>query len=351
MAANIFTGATNSNWGTATNWSLGTVPTPIDTHTATFNATSPNCTVNSVNRSCNNIDFTGYTNTITMTFSITVSGNVTLVSTMASRVSGTSGLIINSASTITSNGGTWNNSLSFGGSSNYFITLADDLNVLGSLTTINNAGVGFNGTFNINVTGGISIANGGVLGGYIGTGTPTLNILGGTISTTGTGVIRINTNIKANCTISGVFNYNTGILTRLSGIVTTTGSTLTIGANTTLINFHKVNFSNITVTAGVTLTMNEFFCGKYEVKTKVRSTGGNYNIAFTNTVQKKAFNINVKNCTVQRNQLNIINRDGNGGNNSGILFGENGMNGFPLNMFPSELSYPTANGLLTNMNN
>ncbi|MEK9135042.1 MAG: hypothetical protein AAB451_01980, partial [Patescibacteria group bacterium] len=76
MAANIFDGSTDSNWGTAANWSLNAVPTATDANVATFDATSPACTVNAPNRVCNGLDFTGYTNTITMTFQITVSGSV-----------------------------------------------------------------------------------------------------------------------------------------------------------------------------------------------------------------------------------------------------------------------------------
>ena len=77
MAANIFTGATNSLFSVATNWSLGTVPTSTDANTATFDATSPNCTVN-VSSNCQSLDFTGYTNVLTMTFILTVSnGTVT----------------------------------------------------------------------------------------------------------------------------------------------------------------------------------------------------------------------------------------------------------------------------------
>ena len=95
MAANTFTGLVNSNYGTAGNWSLLAVPTANDGNTATFGATSPACTVN-VASVCNSIDFTGYTNTITMTNTITVgsgaSGTITLGTTTVN-VSGVSALI------------------------------------------------------------------------------------------------------------------------------------------------------------------------------------------------------------------------------------------------------------------
>jgi len=68
-----------ANWGTATNWSLGAVPTASDGNVATFDATSPNVTVSGSNKVANALDFTGYTNTITfITYGISVYGDITL---------------------------------------------------------------------------------------------------------------------------------------------------------------------------------------------------------------------------------------------------------------------------------
>ena len=66
--------------------------------------------------------------------------------------------------------------------------------------------------------------------------------------------------------------------------------------------------------------------------------------------------MNVKNCTITQtttnNQLNNIGRDSNAGLNSGVLFGEIGVYGLPMNQLPIENSSPTANGLLQGaMNN
>lgn len=176
MAANIFSGATDSTWGTATNWSLGAVPTASDTNVATFDATSPACTVNASNRVCNGLDFTGYTNTITMTFNITVSGSVTLAAGMT--IAGTGTLAINTTSTLTSNGKTWPNALTITGATSTH-TLADNWTVSGLVSvasssqavTINGntincgAGITFNATsgsvsgstvFNVTATGTLS---------------------------------------------------------------------------------------------------------------------------------------------------------------------------------------------------
>lgn len=148
-------------------------------------------------------------------------------------------------------------------------------------------------------------------------------------------------------TIGTLLAYNTGTFTYISGNVNANYSTLIIGATTTLINMHKIVFRNINVSSAVTLTMNEFFKGTPECKSIIRVVGGitNYNIVFTDTQQKKSFFVNVKNCTItNRNQLRIINRDANSGLNSGILFGEIGMNGFPSNQFPTEPNYGFADG-------
>ena len=124
MAANIFTGTTNSNWGTATNWSLGSVPTASDGHVATFDASSPDCTINASSRVCNAIDFTGYTNTISgdAARTLTVSGNITLGAGM-----GDGGNIMiqsNANLTLTTNGYAWKG-IYYGGV-HFTTTLADD---------------------------------------------------------------------------------------------------------------------------------------------------------------------------------------------------------------------------------
>lgn len=140
MAINNFTGATNNLWGTATNWSQGTVPTATDGHTTTFDALSPDCTVDTQNRVCNNIDFTNYVNTITMTFGITVSGNITLGAGMSVAGAASTGYLFlsNTTASITSNGYVWQNNFSISGSTKT-VTLLDDLYVSGKLSLNNQA--------------------------------------------------------------------------------------------------------------------------------------------------------------------------------------------------------------------
>ncbi len=119
-----------ANWGDTANWSdtsggTGGFSVPTNADDVFFDANSGNCTVNASNRVCKTLNFTGYTNTITMTFGITVSGSVTLVAAMT--IAGASGLTINATGTFTSNGKTWPNALTF--SATNTLTLADDLNI------------------------------------------------------------------------------------------------------------------------------------------------------------------------------------------------------------------------------
>lgn len=120
----IWRGTTNSNWGTASNWAVdgsGNSGVPTAATDAIFDNLSPNCTVN-VAGLCRNLNFnsgTGYTNTITMTNSITVGSSVsgvpnhsvTLSSGMG--IAGTGAILTraNGTTTLTSNGRTWPNTL------------------------------------------------------------------------------------------------------------------------------------------------------------------------------------------------------------------------------------------------
>jgi hypothetical protein len=246
-------------WGTAGNWltdgSGSGVPAPGTD--ATFDALSPSCTVNALNRNCRNINFTGYTNTLTMTFGIFVSGTVTFISTQSSRIAGTGTLNINANSTITSNGGTWPNALTFTGT--ITVTLADILTVNGLLTTvtgavtINTNSISVRGDFILNTN-----LNGTTTFNIDGTGNQTWNSSGGSLN--------VNTNINkasGNLTFASgnkSFGGTAGItLTYVSlgtGALITTGSTLVI--LTSRIQSNGINWGNINAASnipGVVITL------------------------------------------------------------------------------------------------
>lgn len=226
MAVNLFqNGGTDNNWGTISNWSLGVVPTGADGNIATFDATSPNCTVNTSTRAANMIDFTGYTNTITMTFGINVSGNTTLGSGMG--VAGTGTLAVIAAATLTSNGKVFPNTLSLAVAG--ILTFADAWTVSGLISL--SGAVVLNG-FTLTATGGLTQVTTATPGGT------TVIIFGGTSQTfnLGTGAWKISTifNLSGTLTISGS-TWNTGgagaawTFTYTAGTIVSTGVTLSIG--------------------------------------------------------------------------------------------------------------------------
>jgi hypothetical protein len=252
MAVNRFTnGAGGNTWGTAGNWSQGTIPTASDGHVTTFDASSPNCTVNASGRVANNIDFTGYTNTITMTNTIAVSGNVTLDAGMV--ISGSAALLINAASTITSGGKTWPNAVTWSGTNTQ--TLVGNFQVNGLVTV--SASTTFNKTSAEKI-----IINGGVTTG-IGSkilGTLDFEWTGGTWASGGGSGIEFSNNL----TIAGNVTYNIidksgGTITYTSGTVSSTGFAILRPSTSITINTNGMTWVNITTsgtTPTITLTSN-----------------------------------------------------------------------------------------------
>ncbi len=103
MAIRTWSGGTNSNWGVASNWVEGAIPTTADT--VVF-ATSVNCNV-TVLSTCSNINFSGFNGTFSNSASLSSYGNVTLFT--GTTFSGSGYLYIASSSTLTSNSKIINN--------------------------------------------------------------------------------------------------------------------------------------------------------------------------------------------------------------------------------------------------
>jgi len=216
-------GGIDNNWSTSGNWSAG-VPTSADT--AVFDASSPNCIVD-IAGVCISLDFTGYTNTITMTNGITVSGSVTLVAAMT--IAGSGNLTINATGTITPNGKTFPNSLILSGGT-VTTTLASNFTVTGSLTfsaTSNR----LSGAFTLSVGGSISTISNTILQ----TSTPTLR-MNGTGSISGVFAPNITFDTIGTITVTGSFSPVAGcVLTYIAGTIITTGSTLSnVNTNCTI---------------------------------------------------------------------------------------------------------------------
>src|SRR3990167_9921359 len=146
MAVRTFRGTTDSNWGTASNWLEGAVP--LATDDIVFDVSSPNCTVNASNRVGLSINWSAYTNTITFSFNVTITNNITLGASMT--FAGTGQLVSSSTATLTSNGKFLNIDLVIGGTVTK--TLADNWDVTNLIT--NSGLVTLNGN-TINVSGNL----------------------------------------------------------------------------------------------------------------------------------------------------------------------------------------------------
>jgi len=290
MPTRTWRGTTDSNWGTSTNWLEGAVPTAADD--VVFDATSPACTVNASNRACLTINFTNYINTITMTFGINVSGNITLGSGMG--VGGAGFLAFNNVSaTYTSNGFTWPNEFRFissGTSKTY--TLASNCSFSGA---VNNVGSGFlvttfiTGGFTISCSGTLSVTGTQQLFGGSGTGV-TFKMTNGTLGgASGFGLGGASANIiidsGANTvTISGVIQFtgSASTFTYTSGVVNALGGTLGIGNSVTLNFGSGVKWGVISVNAaygsGTIGLSNDLWCNSLDVTQSLLSAGVDRNI-------------------------------------------------------------------------
>lgn len=292
MADNIFDGSTSNDWNTSSNWSLGAVPTASDGHVVVFDASSPNCTLGSTNRVCNQLMMSAYTGTLTFGVrSLTVSGNITLGSghTFSST---TGGLAINSSGNITTNGYTIPTNFQFAGTSKTY-TLQDDLTILGALS--------FNGvtslTINNNGTDKTIYAVGSVSSSAAGAqGTANIKMIGtGTIGTTG--AIRSNLEFDASgntITINTSFRYGGGTLKYTSGVmdVTTNNSQFFLGlagVTTTQIDTSGMTWLNISTPSGTnTLVSDLNVSGQYSSSAAVTFNSGGGHIRM---VQSTPYNI------------------------------------------------------------
>jgi hypothetical protein len=256
MANNYWRGTTNSNSNTATNWSLGVVPTSNDGHVATWDASSPNCTINAT-LSCNHTDFSAYTNTVSMSNNIIVYGNITLGASML--ISGSSYLRINSTtSTITSNGKVWTNTLSVVGSST--ITLVGSLTVAGLQNSLSG-----NYSLTINKTTNETFTSTNGLMGFSGgsfdiSGNADIYVTGGAITTNGSssGVGSIISNLYLNGNISTNVNdvIKLSNVTWLSGTFTNGIGSKVIFPNACTINTSGMYWNNVEFSGSNTKTLS-----------------------------------------------------------------------------------------------
>lgn len=295
---------------TAGNFTTGTSTTVSGTATIVLNGTgtwsnsstgilSNNVTINTAGTITfgTNVYFRGGILTYTAGTVITT-GNTFWINSGGTTTLNTNGSTSTAATTASSTGINFNNFIA-GGTINITSNLCV-ITTLNSSTSTNFNNAGFTIYLNGNLT--VSATGGGV--------TPLILQGTGTWSGNFTITYPLTINTTGTITISGTVAYSTGTITYVKGNVITKNSTLALTGVSTLINCHKIVFSTVTITAGVTITMNQFFSGSPSIKTLVQSsTTANYTIAFQDGFEKVAKFVNVNNATFTRpNQLIILTR-------------------------------------------
>ncbi|MFZ2072204.1 MAG: hypothetical protein WAV10_00780 [Minisyncoccia bacterium] len=247
-ATRTWRGTTDSNWGTDTNWLEGAVP--LSTDDVVFDASSPACTVNTSTRAAKTLDFSAYTNTITMSAGIAVSGSITFGTSMT--ISGGASLIVNDTSTLTSNGVTWPNSLTFQGLSKTH-TFADDWHIGAQLILSGTTALILNGSnvyIGTNLTSNTTATT---------SGTTNLIMNGtGTWSNSSTGKITNNLTFNTAGTISIVNNvrYSGGTMTYTAGTMNVGATSFLVLSAASTLNTGGMTWNNVTViTASQTITL------------------------------------------------------------------------------------------------
>jgi hypothetical protein len=96
----------------------------------------------------------------------------------------------------------------------------------------------------------------------------------------------------------------------------------------------KIAWNTVTVTAGVTVTMNKFFSGSPKQKSTIQSSvaGTAYTITFQDTFEKIAKFVKTSDCSLTRKgQLLVLTPNSDKGGNSGIRYINQSPNGIAKN--------------------
>jgi len=249
-------GGVDNNWGTIGNWSLtsggaGGLSVPTTADDVFLDASSPNCTVNASDRVALTFNSTGYTNTVTNTFRITVSGAITIgAGTLWAGNEYIHGTV---TATHTSNGNTLRNFWLSGVTTH---TLADNFTVgnfrfgNGGSSTVVNAN-------QISMTGNLDMsqASSGILSG---TTTLIMTGTGSVLLMSSTGTLRSNITFNTSGTITigtGTLRYSGGTMTYTAGTVNASNATLTIATNSTTLDVSALTWGAVTLTGILTLTL------------------------------------------------------------------------------------------------
>lgn len=262
-----------TDWSLATSWSTvssisaintGTFPVSTTADPVIFDANSSNCTVNTVNRTCTSITFAAYTNTITMSFNITVSGAITFGASMLVLGSGSIGSIV--TSTITPNGFAWPNTFTLGGTSQTY-TLASNMTLNGQLTCF--------GTTAVTINANTLTCNNGAVFTTPTSGTTTIELKGGNWS--GTCNNTMNLNSSGTITIVNNIGRGHGTLTWVAGTINNSGNHSLSYSGGSINVGNNIIWNNITMGTGtITLVSSLYASGSL-----ITGNGGIWNGAYT----------------------------------------------------------------------
>lgn len=239
---------------------------------------------------------------------------------------------------------------SFVASLSVTITLTSNFNCLGAFTFGNS-------TTSATVLNGFSIFVGGTLTTAVTTaaltGTTTIVMTGNgniAMNSLTTGYLANNLTIDANgntINLVGSLRYRTGTFRYISGrFISQLNSSLSIPAAATLIGMNKIFFYTVIITNGIVVTMNEFFSGRPETPSTIRSVtaGSTYTISFSDGFEKIAKFVEISDCVLSRPlQLVVIAHDFPNVRNTGIRYTNQSPNGFPkaLPSVVNNMTYPT----------
>jgi hypothetical protein len=247
------------NWSAGGTWSTTAAKDATRTGGATQPTASDTCilddysgsvTINTTSCVASVMNCTGYTGTLTFTASqiLTISGNVTFSAGMT--ITGTGTFVIGASTTtcaFTTAGQTLTGAFTTAGTGAK--TLTGNLVVNGLFTKSTTHAINGAGT-TITCAGGATFTTGS-------TGTTKYIITGGTW-TGGSANVANPIDLQGNVTLSAP--RIACVLTYVSGTITTAGSTLNIGGNSTLLTDlgggTKITFVNITVSATATVTLS-----------------------------------------------------------------------------------------------
>jgi len=283
-------GGVNLLWSTTGNWSLteggaGGQAVPTAAEDVFFDAGSPDCTLNIQARVCKTLTASAYTNTLTFTYQLSVSGNITIGTNV--KWSGTAKLIMLVAGTWTTNGNTIGVPITIGQFTAGTVTLADALTTSGDLQLINGTSTTFSGDFHITaatctvsgsqtvilvhdvtITGLTIIADANVVNGFnwntggltltnFLTGTTTIVLTGGTLSAAANKYFANPLVFAGDVAISGtIYVQPAGVISWQSGTINAGTSTLVCNGNCTF-DTEGMSWYNITIANGsFTITLN-----------------------------------------------------------------------------------------------